>query len=96
MGLYEYLQFCEDLGTEPLWVGFAGQTCIFRERENVPMEEMDWIRDGFLDIVEYANGSTNSRWGAICSQAGHPEPFDLKYIDDLIASGYSFGSEQVD
>ena len=32
MGLYEYLQFCEDLGAEPLYVGFCGQTCIFRER----------------------------------------------------------------
>ncbi|MBN2183328.1 MAG: DUF1080 domain-containing protein [Sedimentisphaerales bacterium] len=81
MGLYEYLRFCEDLGAEPLWVGFVGQTCIFRERENVPMEDMVWVRDGFLDIVEYANGPADSKWGAMRTEAGHPEPFGLKYIE---------------
>ncbi|MBN1361243.1 MAG: DUF1080 domain-containing protein [Sedimentisphaerales bacterium] len=81
MGLHEYLQFCEDLGAEPLWVGFVGQTCIFRERENVPMEEMGWVRDGFLDIMEYANGSTDSKWGRMRADAGHPAPFGLKHIE---------------
>jgi alpha-L-arabinofuranosidase len=81
MGLYEYLQFIEDLGAEPLWVGFDGQTCIFRERENVPMEEMGWVRDNFLDIVEYANGPASSTWGAQRAQAGHPAPFGLKYVE---------------
>jgi alpha-L-arabinofuranosidase len=81
MGLYEYLQFCEDLGAEPLWVGFVGQTCIFRQRENVPMEEMGWVRDGFLDIVEYANGTADSKWGKMRAQAGHPAPFGLKYVE---------------
>jgi alpha-L-arabinofuranosidase len=81
MGLYEYLQFCEDLGAEPLWVGFVGQTCIFRQRENVPMEEMGPVRDGFLDIMEYANGPTDSKWGKMRAEAGHPAPFGLKYIE---------------
>jgi len=53
MGLFEYFQFCEDLGAAPLYVGFCGQTCIFREREHVPMSEMGWVRDNFLDVVEY-------------------------------------------
>jgi alpha-L-arabinofuranosidase len=81
MGLHEVLQFCEDLGAEPLWVGFAGQTCIFRGREHVPMEEMGWVRDGFLDLVEYANGPVDSTWGSRRAEAGHPEPFDLKYVE---------------
>ncbi|MEX2317862.1 MAG: alpha-L-arabinofuranosidase C-terminal domain-containing protein [Pirellulales bacterium] len=81
MGLFESLQFCEDMGAEPLWVGFAGQTCIHRNREHVPMEEMGWVRDGFLDIVEYANGPADSKWGAMRAAAGHPQPFDLKYIE---------------
>jgi len=81
MGLYECLQFIEDMGSEPLWVGFAGQTCIFREREDVPMEEMGWVRDNFLDIVEYANGPMDSKWGAKRAQAGHPAPFGLRMIE---------------
>ncbi len=81
MGLYEYLQFMEDIGAEPLWVGFAGQTCIFRERENVPMDQMGWVRDNFLDIVEYANGTAQSKWGALRAQAGHATSFGLKYVE---------------
>jgi len=81
MGLYEYLQFCEDLGAEPLYVGFAGQTCIFRERELVPMEQMGWVRDNFLDVVEYANGPADSKWGALRAEAGHPSPFDLELVE---------------
>jgi alpha-L-arabinofuranosidase len=81
MGLYEYFQFCEDLGAEPLWVGFCGQTCIFRQMENVPMEEMGWVRDNFLDVVEYANGPADSKWGKLRAEAGRPEPFGLKYVE---------------
>jgi alpha-L-arabinofuranosidase len=81
MGLYEYLQFCENVGAEPLYVGFAGQTCIFRERENVPMDQMDWVRDNFLDVVEYANGSADSKWGGLRAEAGHRAPFELKYVE---------------
>lgn len=81
MGLFEYLQFCEDLGAEPLYVGFAGQTCIFRAPELVPMEEMGWVRDNFLDTVEYANGSADSKWGELRARAGHPAPFNLKLVE---------------
>lgn len=81
MGLHEYLQFCEDLGAEPLWVGFCGQTCIYRQREDVPMTDMGWVRDNFLDVVEYANGPADSTWGSMRAKAGHAEPFGLKYVE---------------
>jgi len=81
MGLYEYLRFCSNLQAEPLWVGFCVQTCIFRGREHVPMSEMEWVRNGFLDLVEYANGSTDSKWGAERAKAGRTEPFDLQYVE---------------
>ncbi len=81
MGFHEYLQFCEDLGAEPLHVGFAGQTCLFRELENVPLEEMGWVTQDFLDAIEYANGPAESTWGALRVKAGHPAPFGLKLIE---------------
>lgn len=83
IGLYEYLQFFEDIGAEPLWVGFCGQTCIFRRHrgETVPMSEMAWVRDNFLDVVEYANGDRDSVWGAKRTAAGHAAPFGLKYVE---------------
>jgi alpha-L-arabinofuranosidase len=81
MGLFEYLQFCEDLVAAPLYVGFAGQTCIFRERELVPMDQMGWVRDNFLDVIEYANGGPDSKWGKLRSVAGHAAPFGLKLVE---------------
>ena len=81
MGIFEYLQFCEDLDAEPLYVGFCGQTCIFRQREQVPMDQMDWVRDNFLDLVEYANGPADSHWGAMRAEAGHAAPFELNQIE---------------
>ncbi|HYG23532.1 MAG TPA: alpha-L-arabinofuranosidase C-terminal domain-containing protein [Verrucomicrobiae bacterium] len=81
MGLFEYFQFCEDLGAEPLWVGFAGQTCIHREREHVPMSEMGRIRDNFLDVMEYANGAADSQWGRLRADAGHSGPFNLRMVE---------------
>lgn len=81
MGLFEYLQFCEDLGAAPLYVGFCGQTCIFREREHVPMEQMGWVRDNFLDVVEYANGAADSKWGSLRAKASHEKPFNLRLVE---------------
>jgi alpha-L-arabinofuranosidase len=45
------------------------------------MEEMGWVRDNFLDLVEYANGAASSKWGSLRAQAGHPAPFGLKYVE---------------
>ena len=66
MGLFEYLQFFEDIGAEPLWVGFCGQTCIFRRHrgETVPMDEMGWVRDNFLDISSSTPTARSIRRGA--------------------------------
>jgi alpha-L-arabinofuranosidase len=81
MGLFEYLQFCEDLGAAPLYVGFAGQTCIFRSPQLVPMEDMGWVRDNILDVLEYADGSASSKWGALRAQTGHAAPFNVKLLE---------------
>ncbi len=39
-----------------------------------------WVQDA-LDAIEYANGPTNSVWGSLRAQAGHPAPFNLKYME---------------
>lgn len=78
LGFYEYLQLCEDLGCEPVF----GINCGMALNEHsVPLSEMGpWVQDA-LDAVEYANGPTNSVWGSRRAQAGHPAPFNLKYIE---------------
>ncbi len=81
MGFLEYLQFCEDLGAEPLHVGFAGQTCLFRESENLPMSEMGRVATNFLQAIEYANGPATSEWGKRRAEHGRSRPFDLKMVE---------------
>lgn len=77
LGLHEYLQMCEDLGAEPMYVINCGMS----HSDHVPMESMqEWIQDA-LDVVEYANGPVTSRWGALRAKNGHPEPFHLKYLE---------------
>lgn len=77
LGFHEYLQLGEDLGATPLW----DINCGMSHKETVPMNEMDqWVQDA-LDSIEYANGPTTSKWGALRAKAGHPAPFNLRYME---------------
>jgi alpha-L-arabinofuranosidase len=77
LGFHEYLQLAEDLGAEPLFCINVGMS----HRETVPLDQMgQWVQDA-LDAIEYANGSTNTSWGARRAAAGHSEPFHLKYLE---------------
>jgi alpha-L-arabinofuranosidase len=77
LGFYEYLQLAEDLGAEPLFCINVGMS----HKETIPMDRMDqWVQDA-LDAIEFANGPTNSIWGARRAAMGHPAPFNLKYME---------------
>lgn len=39
----------------------------------------DYVQD-ILDLIEYANGSASTEWGAKRAENGHPAPFGLSYI----------------
>ena len=81
MGFHEYLQFCEDINAEPLYVGFAGETCMFRQAEDVPMTDMGWVATNFVDAIEYANGPKSTVWGKLRAEQGHPKAFGLKMVE---------------
>ena len=83
-GLDEYLQLCEDLGAEPVYVTSAGIS------ENpgdkhwfgiCPLDKMQPIISDILDLLEYCKGPTSSTWGARRAANGHPAPYNLKYIE---------------
>jgi alpha-L-arabinofuranosidase len=81
LGLFEYLQFCEDIGAAPLYVGFAGETCHFRDVKDVPLEQMGWVVTNFLEAIQFANGPATSPWGKLRAEAGHPESFHLNLVE---------------
>ena len=95
LGYHEYFLFCEDIGAEPLPVLAAGvpcqnsgnksrySTCVldtYGQQNGIPMDDMDAYIQDVLDLIEYANGPVDSEWGARRAAAGHPEPFNLKYV----------------
>jgi alpha-L-arabinofuranosidase len=82
LGYHEYLQMCEDLGAEPLFVVNCGMSHQAGRLNGyaVPMPRMgEYVQDA-LDAVEYANGPITSKWGALRARAGHPKPFNLKLL----------------
>ena len=80
LGYFEYFQLCEDLGALALPVLPVGVSCGFRGLEVVPMDQLQpYIQDA-LDLVEFANGPADSRWGSVRARMGRPEPFNLRYL----------------
>ena len=84
-GYHEFLQFCEDIGAAGMFVANVGLSCSVRNG--------DWTEDyepylqDIIDAIDYATAPVSNPWGAKRAEAGHPEPFNLKYVE--------LGNEQV-
>lgn len=77
LGFHEYLQWCEDMKSDGLFVVNCGMT----HGPYTPMAEMPEVAQSALDAIEYANGPVTSEYGARRAQNGHPKPFNIKYIE---------------
>ncbi|MEJ2614901.1 MAG: alpha-L-arabinofuranosidase C-terminal domain-containing protein [Ignavibacteriaceae bacterium] len=80
LGFFEYFQLAEDIGAEPLPILNCGMACQFNTAELVPLNKLDPYVQDALDLIEFANGPVNSKWGRVRSDMGHPKPFNMKYI----------------
>ncbi len=77
MGFHEYLQLAEDLGAKPLYVVNVG----IWHGGFTPVDSLDsWIQE-CMDALEYANGPVTSKYGALRAKNGHPEPFNIEYLE---------------
>ena len=72
IGFHDYLQLCEDLNAEPLYVVNVGMACQYRGGEFDKGEVRKYINET-LDALEYAMGPVTSKWGAIRAKNGHPK-----------------------
>lgn len=83
MGFFELFQLSEEIGAEPLPVLNCGLACQYQndsEDAHVKVEDLgSYIQDA-LDLIEFANGGTDTKWGKLRAEMGHPESFDLKFI----------------
>ncbi|GEM_PF-464487 len=89
LGYHEYLQMCEDIGALPLLCINCGMDV---HQNAVPTSQLgSWVQEA-LDAIQYANGDTNTYWGAQRAANGHPAPFNLQYIEignENNGSGYN-------
>lgn len=83
LGYHEYLQLCEDLGSEPLYVincGMSHEEQSGKRKGPQGAELQEYVQDA-LDAIEYANGPVTSKWGALRAKAGHAASFGLKFME---------------
>ena len=86
LGFFEFFQLCEDFGCEALPVISCGLACQFQNEikdeahVHVALDDLDSYIQDALDLVEFANGPVDSKWGKVRAEMGHPAPFNLKYL----------------
>lgn len=83
LGFYEYFLFSEDIGAEPLPVINCGLICQFvskSDSDHCSIDDLSVFIQDALDLIEFANGEPDSKWGSVRVSMGHPEPFNLKFI----------------
>ena len=83
LGFFEFFQLCEDIGADALPVLSCGLACQFQNDDpsaHQPVDELDEYVQDALDLIEFANGSTDTKWGKLRAKMGHAAPFNLKYI----------------
>jgi len=86
IGFYDYFVLAESVGASAVPVLNCGLSCqgggasnvhFLKGRHNKGVE--DYIRDA-VDLIEFAKGGTDTKWGKIRSLMGHPAPFRMDYL----------------
>ena len=109
LGFFEYFQFCEDIGAEPLPVLAAGVPCqnsaadaegVGGQQGGIPMDQMPAYVDELCHLIEWANADpATNEWARMRADAGHPEPFHLKYLgignEDIISTVFEDRYEMI-
>ncbi|WOL17114.1 alpha-L-arabinofuranosidase 1 [Canna indica] len=79
LGYLEFLQLAEDLGTAPIWVFNNGR---ISHNDQVDTTSIFPFVQACLEhnSIEFARGSSDTKWGSVRAKLGHPEPFTLEYV----------------
>ena len=77
IGFHEYLLMAEDLGAKPLYVVNVG----LWHGGMTPVDSLQPWTDETLAALEYANGDVTTKYGALRAKNGHPEPFNIEYLE---------------
>ncbi|WP_327669728.1 MULTISPECIES: alpha-L-arabinofuranosidase C-terminal domain-containing protein [unclassified Streptomyces] len=81
LGYYEYFQFAEDTGAMPLPVVPALVTGCGQNKATDDDALLKRHIQDTLDLIEFANGPTSTKWGKLRAEMGHPKPFHLTHLE---------------
>jgi alpha-N-arabinofuranosidase len=83
LGLLEFLEWSEDIGAQPILAVYAGYSLNDKQhpRGIAAGDDLKPFVDDALQEIEYATGSTETKWGARRAADGHPAPFHIEYIE---------------
>lgn len=77
LGFHEFLQLAEDIGAKPLYVVNVG----IWHGGVTPVSQLEpWIQE-CMDALEYANGDISTQFGKMRADNGHPQPFNIEYLE---------------
>lgn len=82
LGFFEYFLLCEYIGAKALPVVNVGLACQYQSTELVETTDpafFEYVQDA-LDLIEFANGSEETKWGKVRAEMGHPLPFNLEFM----------------
>lgn len=98
LGPYDERRICYRNGFNPYATHTFGVIEMLQVGEALDAQVMiglniDETYQDIRDFVEYVNGSTDTPWGALRASHGHPEPYNLKYIqvhnEEPMTKGYA-------
>ncbi|RHZ73114.1 hypothetical protein CDV55_108270 [Aspergillus turcosus] len=78
MGLVEYMEWCDDLGLEPILAVWSG---LALNGDVIPEDEIHLYVQDALNELEFLMGSVDTTYGAWRAKIGHPEPWVIKYVE---------------
>lgn len=62
-GYHEFLQFCEDIEAEAMFVANVGLSCRFRNGDYVDESQLPVYIQDICDAIDYAIGDGTTEWG---------------------------------
>ncbi|KAK0257074.1 hypothetical protein LTR91_001589 [Friedmanniomyces endolithicus] len=96
LGLMEYLMWSEDMGVERVLAVYSGFSLDIWgvSGPSYPLDRMPEVLQEALDEIEFCMGNITSKWGSVRASLGHPEPFDIKFVEigneDWFSSTYPY------
>ncbi|KAG8737075.1 hypothetical protein FRC10_008602 [Ceratobasidium sp. 414] len=82
LGLMEYFNWIEDIGTEPILGIWSGLGVGADGNPAVPESEVQpYVQDAINEIQFLTGDANTNQWAKLRAQYGHPAPYKLKYIE---------------